>query len=193
MDAIDSTDALIVVDVQRDFLPGGALAVPDGDAVVAPLNTWIGRFEEAGGRIFATRDWHPKHHCSFTPQGGTWPPHCVVGTEGASFAPGLRLPEACGIVSKASSDERDAYSGFDGTDLAERLRAGGARRLWIGGLATDYCVRATVLDAIREGFEVHLLRPCIRAVEVQPGDGRRALDEMREAGAILEDAPTDQA
>jgi nicotinamidase/pyrazinamidase len=160
--------------------------VPDGDAVVPPLNAWIDRFAAAGGQVFATRDWHPPGHCSFAAQGGPWPPHCVAGTDGASFAPGLRLPENCTIVSKATRADRDAYSGFEGTGLAGRLRASAVRRVWIGGLATDYCVRATTLDAIREGFEAHLLVPASRAVEVEAGDGQRALEEMREAGAILE-------
>ena len=165
--------------------------MPDGDAVVPPLNAWIARFAAAGGHVFATRDWHPPEHCSFAAQGGPWPPHCVAGTDGASFAPALRLPEGCAIVSKATRVDRDAYSGFEGTDLADRLRACGVRRVWIGGLATDYCVRATTLDAIREGFEAHLLVPASRAVGVKAGDGRRALDEMRAAGAILERAAPD--
>jgi nicotinamidase/pyrazinamidase len=177
--------------VQRDFLPGGALAVPGGEAVVAPLNAWIGRFAAAGGPVFATRDWHPPDHCSFAAQGGPWPPHCVARSAGATFAPGLQLPQDCRIVSKATRRDRDAYSGFDGTDLADRLRARGVQKVWIGGLATDYCVRATTLDALREGFEAHVLVPAVRAVEVQAGDGRRALEEMRAAGAILEPSGPD--
>jgi len=187
--ALDRSDALIVVHVQRDFLPGGALAVQEGDAVVEPLNRWIDRFHAAGSPVFATRDWHPPDHCSFEAQGGPWPPHCVAGTAGAEFAPGLRLPEACTVISQASDPSREAYSGFDGTGLLQLLRQAGIRRLWIGGLATDYCVRATVLDAVRHGFEAHVLAEAIRAVEVEPGDGRRALEEMLAAGAILEEAP----
>jgi len=186
--APDQSDALIVIHVQRDFLPGGALAVREGDAVVEPLNRWINRFQAAGSPVFATRDWHPPDHCSFEAQGGPWPPHCVAGTAGADFAPGLRLPEACTVISQASDPSREAYSGFDSTDLLRLLRRSGSRRLWIGGLATDYCVRATVLDAVRKGFETHVLTEAIRPVEVHSGDGRRALEEMRAAGAILEEA-----
>ena len=188
MPAPDQSDALIVIHVQRDFLPGGALAVREGDAVVEPLNRWINRFQAAGSPVFATRDWHPPDHCSFEAQGGPWPPHCVAGTAGAEFAPGLRLPEASTVLSQASDPSREAYSGFDSTDLLRLLRRAGSRRLWIGGLATDYCVRATVLDAVKEGFETHVLTEAIRPVEVHSGDGRRALEEMRAAGAILEEA-----
>jgi nicotinamidase/pyrazinamidase len=178
-------DALIVVDVQRDFLPGGALGVPDGDAVLAPLNAWSEAFARVGAAVYATRDWHPPDHCSFRAQGGPWPPHCVAGTPGAEPAAVLRLPPGAGVISKAERRDRDAYSGFDGTDLADRLRVAGITRLWVGGLATDYCVRATVLDARRLGFEVVVLGDAVRAVDVKPGDGARALIEMQAAGATL--------
>jgi len=193
MQPLSAIDALILVDVQNDFLPGGALAVPDGDAVVGPLNRWIERFEQAGAPVFATRDWHPADHCSFKPQGGPWPPHCIAGTPGAAFAAGLRLPAGCQVVAKATRAERDAYSGFDGTGLAPELARRGVRRVWLGGLATDYCVRATALDAIANGFEVHVIVPAVRAVEVQPGDGERALEAMRAAGAVLESGPPEGA
>ena len=186
MGPITGADALIVVDVQRDFLPGGALAVPGGDAVVAPLNAWIERFAAADAPIRVTRDWHPVDHCSFKAQGGPWPPHCVAGTPGAEFAEGLRLPGRYQVISKATSQANDAYSDFEGTDLAAELRSHGVRRVWVGGLATEYCVRATVLDAIRNGFEAHVLVPAVRAIDVEPGDGQRALEEMRSAGALLE-------
>jgi nicotinamidase/pyrazinamidase len=178
-------DALLVVDLQRDFLPGGALAVPQGDAVIAVLNAWLDAGVAAGIPVYATRDWHPAKHCSFQAQGGPWPPHCVADTSGAEFAPGLRLPPDAVIVSKAMDAARDAYSGFDGTDLGPRLQAAGARRLWIAGLATDFCVRATVLDALRLGFRVVLLTAAIRGVNATPGNDMRALDEMRAAGATL--------
>ena len=190
MRGLKPTDALIVVDVQRDFLPGGALGVPDGDAVVESLNRCMARFSDADAAVYATRDWHPPEHCSFESQGGTWPPHCVAGTAGAEFAPGLRLPADYVLISKGTRTERDAYSGFDGTDLAQRLRDRGTKRVWVGGLATDYCVRATVLDALREGLEAHVLAEAIRAVEVEPGDGQRAIEDMRAAGAIIEDNGT---
>jgi nicotinamidase/pyrazinamidase len=180
---LQSGDALIAVDVQNDFLPGGNLAVPQGDAVVPALNRYLAAFAAHALPVFATRDWHPPNHCSFAAQGGIWAPHCVAATRGAEFAGGLALPRTTVIVSKAAAPESDAYSGFGGTDLAARLRSGGVTRLFIGGLATDYCVLNTVLDALAEGFEVLLLADAIRAVDVKPGDGVCALDEMQRLGA----------
>ncbi len=177
-------DALIVVDVQKDFLPGGSLAVPHGDEVVPVLNRYMEIFRSRGLPVFATRDWHPPEHCSFTEQGGPWPPHCVAGSEGAAFADGLRLPAETVVVSKATTPDKDAYSGFQDTGLAQRLREAGVRRVFVGGLATDYCVLNTVRDALAEGFEVVLLEDAIRAVDVQPGDGERAVKEMLDAGAV---------
>lgn len=176
-------DALLIVDVQNDFLPGGSLAVPRSNGVVPALNRVIGAFEARGLPVYATRDWHPERHCSFRAQGGPWPPHCVAHTRGAEFAAVLRLPPAVIVISKAASADQDAYSGFEGTDLDQRLRAAGIRRLFIGGLATDYCVLNTVRDALRLGYEVLLLTDAIRAVDVQPGDGQRAEDEMVRLGA----------
>lgn len=178
-------DALIVVDVQRDFLPGGSLAVPDGDAVVPVLNEYLRRFSSAGLLTIATRDWHPADHCSFVAQGGTWPAHCVQDSPGAQFADALRLPDDGLLISKATTSKADAYSGFDGTDLASRLRDAKVKRVFVGGLATDYCVLATVRDAILAGFEVFVLRDAVRAVNVEPGDGKKALDEMGALGASL--------
>lgn len=177
-------DALIVVDVQNDFLPGGSLAVPDGDGVVAPLNALIETFETRGLPIFATRDWHPQNHCSFHARGGPWPPHCIAETPGAQFAAGLRLPASAIIVSKATTPDKDAYSGFGDTELDVLLRKADVQRLFIGGLATDYCVLNTVRDALSLGYEVMLVSDAVRAVDVEPGDGERAIDEMRELGAI---------
>jgi nicotinamidase/pyrazinamidase len=183
MDPSAHETALLIVDVQRDFLPGGALAVPKGDEVVPVLNRYIGAAKERGVPVFASRDWHPGRHCSFREQGGPWPPHCVADTPGAAFAPGLALPAEAEIISKATTESPDAYSAFAGTGLARRLRRRGVKRLLIGGLATDYCVLNTVRDALAEGFEVRLLADAIRAVDVEPGDGERAAREMREAGA----------
>jgi nicotinamidase/pyrazinamidase len=181
---VGKSEALLIVDVQRDFLPGGNLAVPEGDAVVPILNRYIGLAQRKGLPVIASRDWHPGKHCSFRDQGGIWPEHCVRETPGAAFAPGLALPAGTEVVSKATREEADAYSAFDGTDLADQLRARGIERLLIGGLATDYCVLNTVLDALKSGFEVLLLEDAIRAVDVKPGDGARAKDEMRRAGAV---------
>lgn len=182
--AIQRTDALLVVDVQNDFLPGGALAVPGGDAVVPALNRYLARWRERGLPVFATRDRHPAAHCSFRERGGPWPPHCVAGTAGAEFAPGLVLPPDAAVISKGESPDRDAYSGFDGTDLHERLQRAGIRRVFVGGLATDYCVLATVRDAVRLGYAVRLLADAVKAVDVHAGDGRRAEEEMTALGAV---------
>ncbi|HTX24023.1 MAG TPA: nicotinamidase [Steroidobacteraceae bacterium] len=182
-------DALIIVDVQNDFLPGGALSVSTGDEIIASLNHCIAAFERRRLPIFATRDWHPPDHCSFRQQGGPWPPHCIAGTEGAQFAARLQLPPDARVVSKATRPEADAYSGFQGTDLAEQLQRLDCRRAFIGGLATDYCVRATALDALAAGFEAVVLTDAVRAVEVRPGDGARALAEMAARGARM--LPTD--
>ena len=182
-----ASDALLIVDVQRDFCPGGALAVPDGDAVVPVLNQWIDAARDAGAAIFASRDWHPSDHVSFLEQGGPWPSHCVAATSGAAFHPDLALPESATVIDKGTDAEREAYSAFEGTDLAAQLRAAGVERLWVGGLALDYCVRASVLDARRiAGLPVQVILNATRAVEVQPGDGSRALDDMRSAGAVAE-------
>ena len=180
-------DALVLVDVQNDFLPGGSLAVPGGDQIIAPIKRWLAEFNQAGLPAFATRDWHPFNHCSFRAQGGLWPPHCVAGSEGAQFASDLGLTHdpRVTIISKGTTAEADAYSGFEGTDLHARLRSAGVRRLFVGGLATDYCVLNTVLDARRLGYEVTLLERAIRPVEVHAGDGARATAAMIDAGAIL--------
>jgi nicotinamidase/pyrazinamidase len=176
-------DALLIVDVQNDFLPGGNLAVSHGDEVVPILNRYLQIFVEHRLPVYATRDWHPQKHCSFREQGGPWPPHCVANSLGAQFAAMLRLPPAAVIISKATSEEQDAYSGFEGTDLDSRLRAANISRLYIGGLATDYCVLNTVRDALRLGYQVLLLGDAIRAVDARPRDGTRAEEEMTKLGA----------
>jgi nicotinamidase/pyrazinamidase len=181
-------DALLLVDVQRDFLPGGSLAVPGGDAILEPLAACIGRFEAMGLPIFASRDWHPPDHCSFEVQGGSWPVHCVAGGSGAGFSDALRLPASANVVSKGRSPGRDAYSAFGETELHSRLQASGVRRLFVAGLATDYCVLATVIDARALGYEVFVLQDAIAAVELRPGDGARALQKMSAAGAAFTDS-----
>jgi nicotinamidase/pyrazinamidase len=185
--ALNPADAVIVVDVQNDFCPGGPLPIREGDQVVPVLNRWIAAAGNAGAKIVVSRDWHPPTHSSFKEYGGVWPPHCVQNTEGADFHPDLNVPAEAIIVTKGDKVDRDQYSDFEGTGLGERLKEQGVRRVWVGGLALDVCVRATVLDALKLGFEVRVIRAGTRAVEVQPGDGDRALEEMSEAGAIIEE------
>ena len=183
-------DALVVVDLQNDFCPGGALGVRDGDAIVPVVNRYLERFANAGAPVFLTRDWHPPVTRHFKAFGGVWPPHCVRDTRGAAFHPGLAAPAEAVIVSKGMDPDQDAYSAFQAEDPSARpfsavLAEQGVRRLYVGGLATDYCVRATALDALREGFEVVLLTDAIAAVDLEPGDGARAIDEMQGAGARM--------
>lgn len=185
MTQLTSSDALLIVDLQRDFLPGGALAVPDGDAVIPVLNAYLERFVAAGCPVFATRDWHPPDHCSFTEQGGSWPVHCVANTPGAAFPAELALPDDVIVISKATQPQQEAYSGFEGTELAQKLRQAGVRRLFVGGLATDYCVLNTVIDACHEGFEVLLLEDAVQAINRKPDDGDYALQKMQAACARL--------
>lgn len=180
--------ALIVVDVQNDFCPGGALAVAEGDRVVAPLNRYIERFADAGLPIFATRDWHPEKTIHFKAYGGLWPAHCIQGSKGAEFRADLALPEDAVIVSAGTASDEEGYSGFDGVDssgvgLLELLRRPNVTRIYVGGLATDYCVKQTVLDGLKRGFSVTLLKDAVRGVELTPGDSQRAIQEMLQAGA----------
>jgi len=180
-------DALLVVDVQNDFCPGGSLAVSHGDEVVPILNRWIDEAVRSRVTVFASRDWHPANHVSFMQRGGPWPPHCVQNTSGAAFHPGLRLPTDVRLISKAETADVDSYSAFGGTDLSEQLRRAGVQRVWIGGLTQDYCVRETAMDAIREGFETHVIVSATRAVNLRPDDGKQAIDDIRRAGGILEE------
>jgi nicotinamidase/pyrazinamidase len=181
---IDKSSALIVVDVQKDFCQGGTLPVPRGDEVVPVLNRYIRKFEEAGAQIYATRDWHPSNHVSFKSQSGPWPSHCVQNTEGAEFHRDLLLPIGTVIVSKADS-LKETYSGFDETNLEEDLKRKKIGRVFVGGLATDYCVLNTVLDAIRLGFETFLLKDAIKGVNVQVNDSKRAIKEMKSNGVHI--------
>jgi nicotinamidase/pyrazinamidase len=186
-DHLQPGDALLIVDVQNDFCAGGALAVPDGEAVIPVLNAWIDAAQEAGAPVFASRDWHPPDHLSFRAQGGPWPPHCVQNTPGAAFHPDLRLPLDAGIVSKGTEPDVEGYSAFERTGFAGRLRDAGVRRLWIGGLARDYCVRASALGALAEGLDVRIIVPGTRGI-APPLNGRdAALDELASAGATLDD------
>lgn len=186
----DRSPALLVVDVQNDFCPGGALAVPHGDDVIRVLNRLAAHVSALGFPVYASRDWHPASSRHFHVNGGRWPVHCVAGTEGARLHPDLDLPPGTLIVTKGVTPDEDGYSAFDG-DIAGRgslladLRARGVTDLIIGGLATDYCVRASALDARREGFDVMVVTDAVRAVDLQPGDGDRALEEMKAAGVTL--------
>lgn len=180
-------DALLVVDVQPDFCPGGALPVEDGDQVVPVLNRWMAAAAERGLVVCASRDWHPPGHPSFEAQGGPWPAHCVQDTPGAAYHPDLEMPGETELISKGTRLDRDQTSAFDETGLATYLRERGVRRLWLGGLAEDVCVRATALDGRREGFEVHLIPDATRPVSEQGGSEAR--DEMRGAGVVLEASP----
>jgi nicotinamidase/pyrazinamidase len=176
-------EALIIVDFQNDFTPGGALAVERGDEIAEHLNELAAdpRFE----LVIATRDWHPADHGSFTEQGGIWPVHCVQGSEGAELHSGLDLKRVDVVLDKGEERGTDGYSGFDGTDLEQLLKERGIERVTVVGLATDYCVKHTALDARAAGFEVLVDRAGVRGVEVEPGDSERALDELREAGVTV--------
>ncbi|MEX0653945.1 MAG: nicotinamidase [Phycisphaeraceae bacterium] len=183
---LGGNDAIIVVDVQNDFCPGGALPVEDGDKVVPVLNRWLDAVRHAVPVVAASRDWHPPNHVSVHERGGPWPRHCVQGTVGAAFHPDLHLPGEAWIIAKGTDPDADQYSAFDHTGLVERLQGQAIRRLWVGGLALDVCVRASVLDALQAGFEVHLIADATRAINASPGDDERAIDDMRQAGAIIE-------
>ncbi len=176
-------DALLFIVVQNDFLPGGCLGVAGGNEAIHVINRYIAAFHDRGLPIIASRDWHPRNHCSFEMRGGIWPPHCIAGTQGAAFASNLRLPCDTLVVSKATTSEQEAYSAFEGTELCARLRDLGTRRLFVGGLATEYCVLFTVRDALRLGFRVLVLEDAVCAVDLDPGNGERALEEMRRRGA----------
>jgi nicotinamidase/pyrazinamidase len=182
--------ALLVVDVQRDFCAGGALAVPEGDRVVPPLNRVMValRAAEPDLPVYASRDWHPPVTRHFRTFGGLWPPHCLQESRGAEFHPDLRLPPDAIVVTTGDRPDSEGYSAFegrtaDGTTFAEDLSRRRVRHLYVGGLATDYCVRASVLDARKAGLTVTVLSDAVRGVEVNPGDSARALEEMRAGGA----------
>ena len=176
--------ALIVVDVQNDFCPGGTLAIPHGDEVVAPLNRLIDEFLERGDPVYKSRDWHSPSTKHFTAYGGTWPVHCVQNTEGAKFHPALHDDPRIQVISKGLGNT-DGYSAFDETDLGSRLKQAGVEEVVVGGLATDYCVKHTVLEALKQGYKVRAVEDAMRPVELRPGDGERAIEEMRAAGAEI--------
>jgi nicotinamidase/pyrazinamidase len=185
MQAPGPADAFLVIDVQNDFLPGGALGVTGGNAILAPINALLAAWHQRDLPVFLSRDWHPGNHCSFAAQGGPWPVHCVAGTQGAEFAPGLAIAPGDVVISKAMQPDKDAYSALDGTALGDTLRVRGITRVFIAGLATDYCISATGRDARAAALDVVILTDAVRAVNVQPGDGDRALAELVAAGCEL--------
>jgi nicotinamidase/pyrazinamidase len=176
-------DALLVVDVQTDFCPGGALPIEDGDRVIPTINEWIRKISKHHLPVFASRDWHPRHHTSFTSEGGQWPPHCIQDTEGAGFHKNLELPESTVVITKGVRFDQDQNSAFDQTGLETHMQRTGIRRLFVAGLALDVCVLATVVDASKMGFEVVLISDATRPVNAR--NGREALAMMRAAGAII--------
>jgi nicotinamidase/pyrazinamidase len=180
-----NTDALIIVDVQNDFCPGGSLAVEGGDRVAAALTGIAREFSRRGGAVYATQDWHPAGHSSFRERGGPWPPHCVQGSTGAQLHSDLTLPDGSIVVRKGANPDVDAYSGFLDSELETLLRRAGISRVFVAGIATDYCVLNTVLDARRLGFETYVLTDVVAAVNVRPGDGEESLRKMTAAGAKL--------
>jgi len=180
-----SSDALLVEDVQIDFCPGGALPIEHGDEVVGVLNEWIEAAVRAGAPVYYSRDWHPKEHPSFKEQGGEWPPHCIQDSGGAAFHPDLLVPEDAIIVTKGTRFDRDQYSSFDQTGLTAEMKRRGVKRMWIGGLAQDVCVRASALDARKAGLEVILIMEATRPIT--PESGAKALEEMRAAGVRIDE------
>jgi nicotinamidase/pyrazinamidase len=184
--------ALLIVDVQKDFCPGGALAAPGGDQIISALNRHLAQAREHEMPVYASRDWHPAVTNHFKQYGGEWPPHCVQGTAGAQFHAELKLPPDAVIISKGDDPARPGYSAFDGhtasgKTLAHDLRDRHVTRLYLSGIATDYCVKATALDALHAGFDVVVLTDAITGIDVQPGDSDRALDELTREGAGLAD------
>lgn len=182
--------ALLIVDLQNDFCPGGKLAVPEGDKIVPIVNKYIKFFNKNKLPIFASRDWHPKQTTHFKKFGGLWPVHCVQNTKGAEFHPKLKLPEETIIISKGTDPKKDSYSAFDGEDISGQslfnlLKILGIEELYVCGLATDYCVKETVLEALRKGFKVKLLLDAIKGVEIKKGDSEKAIEEMKKQGAKL--------
>jgi nicotinamidase/pyrazinamidase len=187
---METKNALVIVDVQNDFCPGGALGVQDGDLIVPVLNKYIEKFAQAGVPIFFTRDWHPPRTTHFNTDGGSWPPHCVQGSKGAEFHPDLQLGSYTAVLSKGMAVDEDSYSGFEAVDsrglsLGEVLRQSGIDRIYVGGLATDYCVKQTVLDGLAQGFQVVLLQDGVAGVNLQPEDSDQAVEAMVKAGVTV--------
>jgi len=180
---IKNSDALLVTDIQKDFLPGGALPIDNGDKIIPVLNDYIRRFDIARAHVLSSRDWHPRDHISFTTKGGPWPPHCIQETNGAKFSSDLKLLGHAVVISKGTNSEKEAYSAFDGTSLSHDLRTLGITRFFVGGLATDYCVVNTVIDACKLGFETIVLIDATLGINPEPGNVDRAIELMLKIGA----------
>lgn len=180
---ISDHDALLVVDMQNDFLPGGSLAVSGSDMIIPVINSYLDTFTKAGQPIFASRDYHPANHMSFVAQQGQWPPHCVAGTSGAEFHPALHFSDNTIIISKGTAQDKEAYSALESTGLASMLHDHDIRRVFVCGVATDYCVHASAKDLLTEKFEVILLTDAIKAVDLVAGDGDKAITELKALGA----------
>jgi nicotinamidase/pyrazinamidase len=199
---LKNSDALLITDLQKDFLPGGALPIENGDEIIPVLNDYIRHFEAANAHVLASRDWHPQDHISFKALGGPWPPHSIQETNGAKFSPDLKLPPHTVVISKATNPQLEAYSAFDGTSLAHELRTMGVKRLFVGGLATDYCVVNTVVDARNLGFDTVVLMDATLGIDLEPGDVDRAIETMLKNGAqqatvndfpdAVDDLPTEE-
>ena len=182
---LTKTDALIITDIQIDFLPGGALPVPEANKIIPVINSYIRHFKTAQAQIIASRDWHSANHISFKTQGGPWPPHCVQDTAGARFSSELKLPPNSLIISKATNPNHEAYSAFDRTNLTDELSKRKVKRLFVSGLATDYCVLNTVLDGCRLDFKTIVLMDATMGINVKSGDVERAVESMQKKGATL--------
>jgi len=178
---LDDTSALLIVDMQNDFMPGGSLPIPDADKIIPMINKYIELFTYNELPIFASRDWHPPNHISFRQRGGVWPVHCVRHTYGAKFHPDLKIPRSTVVISKGTDPNREAYSAFDRTELADRLDERGVKKIFVTGVATDYCVKSTVLDALRLGYEVIVLEDGIKGLN----KSNEAILEMKSKGAKL--------
>jgi nicotinamidase/pyrazinamidase len=179
----EKKDGLLIVDVQKDFCLGGALAVEDGDSIVPVLNEWLASAVDLNIPVYISRDWHPLHHMSFSEEGGRWPTHCVQDSEGAQFHPGLNFPENAIKITKGVRFDQDQYSVFDQTGFIAQLRHDGVKRLYVGGLALDVCVLASAMDAIKEGIEVTLILDATRPVD--PEAGKQAVESVKASGAVV--------
>ncbi|MCX7758799.1 MAG: nicotinamidase [bacterium] len=180
-----SNSALVVIDMQNDFLPGGSLEIPNSDTIIPVVNEYIKFFEGMGLTVVYTRDWHPENHISFRENGGRWPKHCVQNTRGSEFHPHVYLPKNYLVISKAFYPDLEAYSGFQDTELNQKLQEMGVKNLFVCGVATDYCVLNTVLDAINLGYKVFLLIDAVKGVDLNPNDSEDAVKKMVSAGAEL--------